>query len=381
MATDHLDKMFDMEDSGLLASGASVKSVTYEHDFENVSSNADLALVVEERKLHVAKSILTVASPVFSSMLGGDFLESSLSEISLPGKLYSDVKELLLCLYPNVQKPISSDNAMQLLPLVDEYQILNLKQRCEAELTTKAKALASTNELLIMLNFSSRYLLGTLKRICMQRLSEKRMSDIERCEHSSHLSTEIQLEMLRAINTKLNDTVDKLTNADTVHARERFLQTFVPNGALPKLQGFTDVECGKVKIEVLANRVGYFLVSSQHVFVWGLPWVANLWTAFDEEAATYNVSFVLNCEYREPFNCAVIANFRLISQTSHKGEHRSVCDKFKFSRTNPSHGVTEFATWTEIANPCNGFVDNNKVLFEVCFLAKKPVFAGNVVFP
>lgn len=69
--------------------------------------DTDLILVVEGRKIHVNKNVLSGHSPVFNTMLNSKFKESTAEEIVLVDKIAGDVVEFLKCFYPNMKHPIT----------------------------------------------------------------------------------------------------------------------------------------------------------------------------------------------------------------------------------------------------------------------------------
>lgn len=62
---------------------------------------------VENRKLYASKEVLALCSPVFRRMFESDFRERSAEYVPLPGKLYRDFVEFLLCVYPDTQKALT----------------------------------------------------------------------------------------------------------------------------------------------------------------------------------------------------------------------------------------------------------------------------------
>lgn len=68
--------------------------------FPNDPDVTDFTLIVEGKKLHVAKVVLIDASPVFRKMLTGEFKEKAMSELELPGKQYSTFVPFLRCIFP-----------------------------------------------------------------------------------------------------------------------------------------------------------------------------------------------------------------------------------------------------------------------------------------
>lgn len=97
---------------------------------------SSVTLIVEGQRLYVHKEVLAAWSPVFKSMFTRDFKEKELGEIELPEKKVEDFVELLHCMYPPI-KQITDANVYQLLPLVEEYQIAEVKKKCEDFLLTK----------------------------------------------------------------------------------------------------------------------------------------------------------------------------------------------------------------------------------------------------
>lgn len=93
--------------------------------------SSDLVLLVEERKLHVHRSLLRVASPVFETMFSSNFKEKSALEIPLPGKKKIEIEQLLNWMYPDKDLSITKRNCFSLLRLATEYQIDRLKKQCE----------------------------------------------------------------------------------------------------------------------------------------------------------------------------------------------------------------------------------------------------------
>ncbi|XP_048258830.1 BTB and MATH domain-containing protein 36-like [Haliotis rufescens] len=110
-----------------------------ENMFSEESLTSDVVLVVEGQKLHVNKTVLSIASPVFEKMFFGEFKEKTSLEVPLPGKTYDDMVELLLCIYPSTANPVTVDNIDALLPLAEEYAMTSLKQRCRTFFTTYLK--------------------------------------------------------------------------------------------------------------------------------------------------------------------------------------------------------------------------------------------------
>ena len=69
-------------------------------DFSQPWPRADRIFLVEDRKVYVNETVLTMASPVFSAMFTGDFQEKTMKEIPLPDKNYDAFIKLMEMVHP-----------------------------------------------------------------------------------------------------------------------------------------------------------------------------------------------------------------------------------------------------------------------------------------
>ena len=99
--------------------------------FSKPWKSSDLVLIVEDRKFHVHRAVLIICSPVFETMLSGNFKEKHAREIPLPDKKADEFEQLLQGIYPDRDLWITKENCLFLLKLSTEYQIERLKDRCE----------------------------------------------------------------------------------------------------------------------------------------------------------------------------------------------------------------------------------------------------------
>ena len=104
-------------------------------DFSEPWKFSDVVLVVEDQKFHVHRSTLSIWSPVFETMFTSQFKEKNMYEIPLPGKKASEIKELLLIIYPTLSETgwntVTKENCYSLGELTEEYQMDPMMQRCE----------------------------------------------------------------------------------------------------------------------------------------------------------------------------------------------------------------------------------------------------------
>jgi len=67
--------------------------------FSEPWEDSDLALVVEDKRFHVHRQMLSLHSPVFKAMLNTRFKEANADEIPLPGKKANEILSFLKQLY------------------------------------------------------------------------------------------------------------------------------------------------------------------------------------------------------------------------------------------------------------------------------------------
>ena len=132
-------------------------------DFSQPWKLSDLVLVVEEERFHVHRALLAFWSPVFEKMFTSEFQEKDKSEVSLPGKKASEIREMLLLIYPSLkEKEITEENCYFLLKLAHEYQMAAIVTRCEDFMANEVKVKAKES-VLADLVFAQTYKLEKLK--------------------------------------------------------------------------------------------------------------------------------------------------------------------------------------------------------------------------
>ncbi|XP_060567042.1 uncharacterized protein LOC132725872 [Ruditapes philippinarum] len=178
--------------------------------FTEKSSKTDMCLLVEGTKLYVAKLILSLASPVFDTMFQSDFKEKSSDELELPGKKLRDVLEFLRCIYPNTYTQINRDNARIILPLLEEYQVLQLKPRCELVLLETVTEQTTTNELLQLLKEACLYDLKALRARCIVLISSKPCDALDENYCKSFPSANALNEIFVNVNTSMKKRLAEL---------------------------------------------------------------------------------------------------------------------------------------------------------------------------
>jgi len=151
-------------------------------DFSEPWKFSDVVLVVEDQKFHVHRSTLSIWSPVFETMFTSMFKEKNMYEIPLPGKKASEIKELLLMIYPTVSETgwntVTNENCYFLVELADEYQMDVIKQRCENFLVTQVNS-SFGNFFLSHLTFAQTHKLERLVKTIITKACRLSLKDFK----------------------------------------------------------------------------------------------------------------------------------------------------------------------------------------------------------
>ena len=152
-------------------------------DFSQPWKPSDLVLLVEGRKLQVHRDILALSSPVFSRMFEGDFKEKNAQEISLSGKKFHEIREMLLVIYPTTEKSVNEINCYFLLALAQEYQVSTVIEKCKRCLLEALKSKQGSC-ILDMLFVAQRYSLENVLDECIKKTEE--LSFAEMKQHTKY---------------------------------------------------------------------------------------------------------------------------------------------------------------------------------------------------
>lgn len=170
-------------------------------DFTLEDDLSSLTLIVESHRLHVHKEVLAAWSPVFKAMFTSDFKEKEQREIELPDKKVEEFVELLHCMYPPI-KSITETNVYQLLPLAEEYQIIEVKKKCEEFLLTKPGSM----ELLVTAQL---YGLQNLLTKCINSVRSKSFTELQKDPCFKKIEPENLIHILQLRVLDLDSTIDQ----------------------------------------------------------------------------------------------------------------------------------------------------------------------------
>ena len=141
-----------------------------ELDFSQPWEFSDVVLLVEENRFHVHRSILAMWSPVFSKMFTANFKEKTEQVIRLPEKKASEIREMLLVIYPKSAKQIDENNYCFLLNLAEEYMMEMLFEKCEKYLVNCLKWPRQSSVLCLdLLDIAQEYRLEMLQMVCIDK--------------------------------------------------------------------------------------------------------------------------------------------------------------------------------------------------------------------
>lgn len=163
-------------------------------DFSEPWKFSDVVLVVEDQKFHVHRSTLSIWSPVFETMFTSMFKEKNMNEIPLPGKKASEIKELLLFIYPTVSETgwttVTNENCYFLGELAEEYQMDAIMQRCENFLV-KEVCRMSGNTFLTHLTFAQTHKLEKLIKVITDEASKLSLDEFKSHEKYDNMDANI----------------------------------------------------------------------------------------------------------------------------------------------------------------------------------------------
>jgi len=146
---------------------------TLTSDIEKLFSSgkgADMSFVFGDQKLLVHKAILMARFPYFANMMESGMKESNLNEIEIKEDDVASFSEIIRYVYCDQLPKDLKNNAIKLLPLADKYQLLELKQACEAELGRNVTA-NNVCQILILADLHKCY---DLKNTCLSFASKCR---------------------------------------------------------------------------------------------------------------------------------------------------------------------------------------------------------------
>ncbi|XP_068685970.1 BTB and MATH domain-containing protein 38-like [Montipora foliosa] len=184
------------------------KSEVESPDFSQPWKLSDVVLVVEEERFHVHRAMLAFWSPVFEKMFTSEFQEKDKNEVPLPGKKASEIREILLLIYPSVtEREITEENCYFLLKLAHEYQMAAIVTRCEDYMANKVKVKAKESALADLV-FAQTYKLEKLKLASITEAYCLSLDELKNDERFDQIQPNNLQEILEGIIKRLQRELD-----------------------------------------------------------------------------------------------------------------------------------------------------------------------------
>jgi len=179
-------------------------------DFSEPWKCSDVVLVVEDQKFHVQRYTLAMWSPVFEKMFQAEFKEKNSREIPLPGKKASEIKELLLIIYLNIDgkawNTVTDQNCHFLVKLAYEYQMKEILKRCEDVLVNLVHS-KPDNTFLDDLTFAQTYKLEKQLTAIVNRARELPLRDFKSHEMYDKMDPHIYKQIMEGIVENLESSL------------------------------------------------------------------------------------------------------------------------------------------------------------------------------
>ena len=197
--------------------------------------DSDLVLSVEDRKFHVHRALLKVASEVFETMFTSNFKEKSAPQIELPGKKASDIEQLLNFIYPDKDFILSKNNYFSIFKLANEYQIERLMGECQKFLSDWCERGMSGEEAIEVIVFSQMYPLEEESVTqCIKMVAtrvDKTWPEIE--QH--RLFAQLKPETVRRLMLERIDYFEDRLNVGSEYVTVRYLDKIARPAKRPKV--------------------------------------------------------------------------------------------------------------------------------------------------
>ena len=175
-------------------------------DFSEPWLLSDVVLAVEEKKIHVHRSMLALWSPVFAKMFTAQFKEQTADEIPLPEKKASEIKEMLQVIYPNIGKEVHEGNYLSLLNLAKEYMMTKLTKKCEIFLVGKLQ----NSHCLEYLDVAQAYELKELEEACIKKAKSESFDVLKRHRVYEEINYSNYRALAEAKLTEMENTLAKM---------------------------------------------------------------------------------------------------------------------------------------------------------------------------
>ena len=197
-----------------------------ELDFSRPWDFSDIILLVEGNRFHVHRSILAMWSSVFSRMFTADIKEKTAEVLSLSEKKASEIREMLLVIYPTSAKQIDGNNYYFLLDLAEEYLMNTLTEKCEEYLIYCLNRPRQSSVLCLdLLDIAQEFRLAKLQTVCIDEARKLSFWKLKEDSMYSKMSLSNFQQIVEGMIQQLETEIEQLRRAlYAMQGRERQLQ-------------------------------------------------------------------------------------------------------------------------------------------------------------
>lgn len=194
-------------------------------DFEYPDQLRDFSIRVQGRRIYVNVGFVGTVSPVLAKMAA----EAGSDGVEVLGHSYADMLEFFRCICPNpATKPVLESNVHLLLQLAAEFQMVELKLRCEDFLQRKlespdksAPGFDLNEHRLSILILASKYKLEDLLRKVFPRLASQPFSALDELANSGAVPPHIVAALCQAKSAKWAGALVKISPHTFGERRDR----------------------------------------------------------------------------------------------------------------------------------------------------------------
>lgn len=164
----------------------------------------DCVIKVGSKQLKAHKSVLAQNSPVFKSMFSSEgMIEAQRGVIDILDAKYDSVRAMVEFMYTGNTDALEGNSIDEVLAIADKYEVLPLKEQCEAKIATTINAKNITT----IAMFSDTYSASILKNAVIRFLTQYHKSIIKTAEwrQMKRDRHELATELLEAVLS--NDVV------------------------------------------------------------------------------------------------------------------------------------------------------------------------------
>jgi len=160
-------------------------------------------------------------------MFTADFKEKTAQVLPLPEKKASEIREMLLVIYPTSAKQIDENNYYFLLNLAQEYMMKTLFEKCEEYLMYCLNWPRQSSVLCLdLLDVAQKYRLEKLQMLCIDKARKLRFRELKNASMYAKIDLSNFQQIVEAMIQQLESDIQQLERElDAVKGKVRKLQS------------------------------------------------------------------------------------------------------------------------------------------------------------